>query len=295
MTNNIATKQNEKTFLDYLAAQRHLYSDAKRFSLVLFVVCVLFPVLLAIVKLFFIDCSILAKAIVVYSFAATLIRIWLNDLTKSRKVLAARIQQLFDTELFGLSWNKALCGTKPLPEDIHKALKGASYNGLLNWYDPIVSKLTPSVGALVCMRTNIVYDLALRKSYSNLCYVLTFIAIIVVCVFGMVHNTGIWNAFLYGIVPLMPLITWLIDLHKQHRANYNTLSSILPLIEAGFEQVKNNGTVELQTLDEIQNFIYLHRKTSYLIPEVFYRMNRKQNEDAMFYGVSKVIETYHLM
>ena len=221
--NNIATKQNEQTFLDRLAAQRHLYSKAKRLSNLLFVVCVLFPVLLAIAKVLFSDCGYLPKIIVIYSFAAALLRIWLKDLTTNRKVLAARIQQLFDSELFALNWNKALCGEKPQPEEIHNALKGANTKNLRDWYEPIVSQLPLSVGALVCMRTNVVYDQSLRKSYSTFCYILTVIAIILVCVFGMMHNAGMWDAFLYGIVPLMPLVTWLIDLHKQHKTNYKTL------------------------------------------------------------------------
>lgn len=293
--NNIATKQNEQTFIDRLAAQRHLYSKAKRLSNLLFVVCVLVPVLLAIAKVVFPDCVNLPKVIVVYSVVATLLRIWLKDLTTERKLLAARIQQLFDCDLFGLQWNKALCGPMPKPEEVHRETKGASYNKLQNWYEPIVSRLPLSVGALVCMRTNVVYDQSLRKSYSTLCYVLTALAIIAVATLGMLNNTGMWDAFLYGIVPLMPLVTWGIDLYKQHKANYKALCNIEPIIEDGLNQAKNSHDVGQRTLEEIQNFIFLHRKTSYLIPDLFYKMNRKRNEAAAYYGAEKVCESYNLL
>lgn len=293
--NNIATKQNEQTFIDRLAAQRHLYSKAKRLSNIVFVVCVLLPVLLAIAKVLYPECDRLPKIIVVYSVIATLLRIWLKDLSTSLKITAARIQQLFDCELFSLEWNKPLCGATPKPEDVLKATKGASYKKLNNWYETIVSQLPPSVGVLVCMRTNVVYDQSLRKAYSILCYVLTFIAIISVAVLGMWKNAGMWDAFLYGIVPLMPLVTWVIDLHKQHSTNYKALCNIEPLLEAGFVQAKEQHCVNQNILQEIQNFIFLHRKTSYLVPDLFYKLNRKKNEAAAYYGAEKVCEAYNLL
>ena len=293
--NNIITKENEQTSLDRLVAQRHLYSEAKRLSILIFVLCVLFPVLLAIAKVMYPICVTLPKVIVAYSFIATLLRIWLKDLSTNKKVSAARIQQLFDCELFGLVWNKALCGQKPKPEEVLEATRGANCKNLNNWYEPIVSQLPLTVGALVCMRTNVVYDQSLRKAYSMVCYVLTFIAIIVVAALGIWNNTGMWEAFLYGIVPLMPLVTWVIDLHKQHSANYKALCNIEPLIEAGFIQAKEKKCVSINNLQEIQNFIYLHRKSSYLVPDVFYKMNREKNEAASYYGANKVCEAYNLL
>lgn len=293
--NNIVAKENEQTFKDRLAAQRHLYSKAKRLSNLIFVLCVLLPVLLATAKVLYPTNVILPKVIVVYSFVASMSRMWLKDLFTNNKISAARIQQLFDCELFGLEWNKALCGQKPKPEEILEATRGANYKKLSDWYDPIVSKLPLTVGALVCMRTNVVYDQSLRKAYSTVCYVLTFIAIIVVAVLGMWNNTGMWDAFLYGIVPLMPLITWGVDLHKQHSANYKALCNIEPLIEAGFIQVKEKQNVSSSSLQEIQNFIYLHRKSSYLVPDLFYKMKRKKNEAAAYYGAKMVCEAYNLL
>ncbi len=293
--NDIVTKENEQTFIDRLAAQRHLYSKAKKLSNILFVVCVLLPVVLAIAKVLYPTCVSLPKIIVVYSVVATLLRIWLKDLSTNLKVSAARIQQLFDCDLFGLEWNKALCGSKPKPEDVLKATRGASYEKLDNWYETIVSQLPPTVGVLVCMRTNVVYDQTLRKAYSIVCYVLTAIAIIVVAALGMWKNAGIWDAFLYGIVPLMPLITWVIDLHNQHSANYKALCNLEPLIEAGFVYAKEHQSVNKSALQEIQNFIYVHRKSSYLVPDWFYKINRDKNEAAAYYGANKVCEAYNLL
>lgn len=145
------------------------------------------------------------------------------------------------------------------------------------------------------MRTNVTYDQLLRKKYSILCGILTFVAVAIVLSLGLLHNTGMWDAFLYGIVPLMPLITWWIDLCKQHRANLKALNNIETLIETSLNQAKKGIQPNQQTLDEIQNFIFLHRKTSYLIPDMFYKIARKNNEAAASYGANQICEIYNLL
>lgn len=295
IVNKISIRQNEQTFLDRLAAQRHLYSQAKTLSNILCFICILIPVGLAIVKVVFPAYTILPKLIVVYSFAATLIRIWLKDLTSKKKVLAARIQQLFDCELFSLEWNKALCGSIPQPEDVHSSSKGASYDKLNDWYEPIVSQLPPSVGSLVCMRTNVIYDQSLRKSYALLCYSITVLSMILVICFGLYKNTGMWDAFLYGIVPLMPLVTWGIDFYKQHNANMDALNNVYSLIDKGFNEASSDHSVAQKTLEEIQNFIFLHRKSSYFIPDLFYKALRNKNEENACYGAKEICKRYNLL
>lgn len=293
--NNIAEKQNEQISLDRLAAQRHLYTKAKRLSNLSFVVCALTPVFLSVAKVVWSDCVFMPKIIVVYSFGATLLRIWLKDVIVKLKTKAAQIQQLFDCELFGLPWDKAICGSQPKPEDVHSSIKGASYKNLKNWYDPIVSELPLTVGALVCMRTNIVYDQSLRKAYSALCNILIGFAFLVVLVCGMVNNTGLWDAFLYGMVPLLPLITWWIDQCKQHNANLTALNNIETLVESGLTQAQSHKYVDTHNFEQIQSFIFLHRKSSYLIPDFFYGMTRKWNEADAKYGAKETCEKYNLL
>ena len=292
--NDIVSRQNERTFLNRLAAQRHLYSKTKTLSAWIFVLCIIVPVLLAIAKVVWPIRTVLPKIIVVYSVAATLMRKLLKNWAMHQKVLAARIQQLFDCELFGLPWNKALCGAKPQPEEIHKQLKGANLANLENWYSEKVAELPKSVGSIVCMRTNVVYDHSLRSAYSKLCVGLTALALLAVFVMGAMNNTGIWDAFLFGIVPLMPLISWGIDMYQEHSANQRALCNLETLIDSGLEEANVKHQVSEGTLNEIQNFMFLHRKTSYLIPDYFYKLLRGKQEEAAYYGVEEICSMYHL-
>ena len=91
--NDICRKQDLPENIDKLAAQRHLYSLAKRVSLFIFVVCIILPMVLAIFKFLFPNVEWYAKVVVLVSFLATIAKIVLGDIKKYRQNLAARIQQ----------------------------------------------------------------------------------------------------------------------------------------------------------------------------------------------------------
>lgn len=295
LMNDIVAKENQPTFIDSLLAQRNLYSKAKILSGALFVLCILVPVGLAFAKYCLSDIRIIAKIVVVYGVVATIIRLLLKDATECYQGLAARVQQIVDTELFDISWNAPLCGSKPLPEDIHKYSRKGDRSSLSNWYDEIVATLPKSIGSLVCMRTNVVYDKGLRKKYFGGCVVVFFLAAAAVIGFGLANNTGLWDAFLYGLVPLMPIITWFVDVWKQHAKSMKVLDNLYSLIISALEGARGGVDVAKDTLTEIQNFMFLHRKSSYLIPDCVYKMLRSKSEAEAYYGAQKVCEQYQLI
>ena len=293
--NDIVAKENRPTFIDRLLAQRNLYSKAKMLSGALFVLCILVPVGLSFAKYCFPCISIIAKIVVVYGVVATILRLILKDATDCYQGFAARVQQLFDTELFDIPWNAPLCGPKPLPEEIHKHSRKGDRSSLSNWYDKIVATVPKSIGSLVCMRTNVVYDKGLRKKYFAGCVVVFIGATAAVIVFGLANNTGLWDAFLYGLVPLMPIVTWFVDVWKQHSKSMKVLDNLYSLIISALEGAKGGVDVPKDTLTEIQNFMFLHRKSSYFIPDCVYKRFRSKSESEAYYGAQKVCEQYRLI
>ena len=293
--NDIVEKENQEVFIDRLLAQRNLYSKAKCFSGALLILCILVPVLLSFVKCFCPDLCYISQIVVVYGVVATILRILLKDTTDCYQGLAARVQQLFDTELFDLEWNKPLCGEKPLAEQIYKYSRKGKRDKLANWYGEIVAELPKSTGSLVCMRTNVTYDKGLRKRYFICCVLVFFIAALSVIVLGLVNNTGLWDAFLYGLVPLMPIVTWFIDVFKQHCKSIKVLDNLYALIISALETAGGGNEVSNEALTEIQNFIYLHRKSSYLVPDCVYNLFRLKSEGEAQYSAQRVCEEYRLL
>src|SRR5260370_40904324 len=109
MNSNIAQNQNTLQQLERLAAQRYMYSTAKRFLTIQLVFDLLSPIILAIVVGFFpwfgIYAALIASLIVVIDF-------FLEGLEAAIRERAAGVQELFDCELFGLE----------CPELIHRAI-----------------------------------------------------------------------------------------------------------------------------------------------------------------------------
>lgn len=295
LMNDIVTKENLPNFIDRLLAQRNLYSKAKLLSGALFVLCILVPVGLSFAKYLFPCIAIIAKIVVVYGFTATFLRLVLKDAAESCQGLAARIQQIFDTELFDIPWNSHLCGSKPLNEEIYRYSRKGDRSSLSNWYDEIVATLPKSVGTLVCMRTNVIYDKGLRKKCFVGCVSIFILAALAIIVLGFTNNTRLWDAFLYGLIPLMPIVTWFIDLCKQHKKSMKVLDNLYSLVISALERAKGGVEVDCNTLMEIQNFMFLHRKSSYLIPDFLYNQFRSKSESEASYGAQKVCEQYQLI
>lgn len=288
--NDICRKQNLPENIDKLAAQRHLYTLAKRVSLLIFVACIILPIVLAIFKFLFPNVEWYAKVVVLVSFVATIAKIVLGDVKKYRQNLAARIQQQFDCELFNLPWNDALCGNQPLPEEIFKYKQGIHRDKLLNWYESEIESLPHEYAVLVCMRTNVVYDQGIRRYYQRLCTGMAIIAAVLVFCSGLIADVTLWSLFLYGIIPLMPVVSWFVDVKSQYRKNMTALDKLQLLINAGLEKASAKEAISMQSLMTIQNFMYIHRNTSYVIPDVIYNKKREESEMATAYSVHQICE-----
>lgn len=100
MSNGIVTRQNENKSIAMLAAQRQLYSDAKRFDTLSIALSVWIPFCLAVIFLFLPEDTgwqyasyILAVVSMIFSFVV-------NKFIEDKKKLAAFIQQKFDVYVY---------------------------------------------------------------------------------------------------------------------------------------------------------------------------------------------------
>lgn len=287
--NEIPQMQNLPENIDRLAAQRHLYTIAKCYSISIFMLCIVLPILLSFLIVLFPSYGWLSKLIVVISFLITFVKLILGSIKTDCQNLAARIQQLFDCDLFLLPWNEALCGNKPLPEEVFKYKQGVDTSQLYNWYEKEIGTLSLEKGALVCMRTNVVYDQGIRKSYLRVCTATATVASFIVFFVGLLTNPSFWALFIYGVVPLMPIAVWYIDMRKQHIKNMKALNKLQILITSSIENAIKSNIVSCDDLMTIQNFMFIHRSTSYTIPDVVYRWKRDEFEKATSYSVHQIV------
>lgn len=119
MSNEILNRQNEQKPIMYLAAQRQLYSEAKRLNNLFFDISVLFPFLLSIMQFIFDENELLNVCIQLMSILVFIAGIKINSIIKKKKIDAAMIQQQFDVYVYDVPWDKKLFGKKVGYESIN--------------------------------------------------------------------------------------------------------------------------------------------------------------------------------
>ncbi|KVU68288.1 hypothetical protein WK73_24755 [Burkholderia ubonensis] len=103
----------------------------------------------------------------------------IDRLQKDRMKRGAKLQEQFDTAVFGLPWNRFVAGARVEPEDVRalsaKPLTKAREKHFEAWYEPCVGQLPLHLARLVCQRTNISYDARLRRKYGGRLLVITLV------------------------------------------------------------------------------------------------------------------------
>jgi predicted pore-forming effector associated with SMODS systems len=116
---------------------------------------------------------------------------------------AAELQEVFDTELFGIPWNDGLAGAKMSPQSLRllsRTLRLGSKRDLAiqaGWYDDLGDVPDP-VDVLMCQEQNVRWDLRLRNRYR----------------WVLVLGVGVWLVagmivgWLLGLGTVLTLLTW---------------------------------------------------------------------------------------
>lgn len=168
--NNILERQNEEKFLRRLAAQRQLYDEEKRWINVWLLTTTLVAVIgsgaLAVLHNLAYYLALVTGLVAV----TELVMLWI---IRQRGTHAARIQELFDTELLDIPWNDMLA-RKPEGSVIEAAAERfnarttpAERDLLKNWYSNRIAPMPLHQARVACQMENIQWDMEQRKEYAR--------------------------------------------------------------------------------------------------------------------------------
>jgi hypothetical protein len=162
---------------------------------------------------------------VLYAVAVSLVDTFILERMQARyRKLGSQLQELFDGDLFGLSWNQFAAGDPPTPEEI--AEQGEAFlqkypdaPWLRDWYPAEIRGLPLSYAALVCQRTNCWWDERLRRRYLVGLVTLLMILTGGLTVYGLARQVTLEQFFLSVLAPLWPALLWgFREAFKQHDA-----------------------------------------------------------------------------
>jgi SMODS-associating 4TM effector domain len=282
--NAIPERQNSSAALELMRARQQTYARATRLLIAQFALTVGLPVVLGFIAL-------AAPAIRPYTTAITLLIsvvdvTLLDRLQRNHIKLAAKIAESFDCLVLELPWNTFVVGKRPDPEvlvEAERAWRGGD-SGILNWYPVEVGKAPLHLARIICQRTNLRYDAALRRHYGA--SVLGGAALLLVALLATAFVTGMTvEVFIASVVaPAGPVLMWACREYFRQRDTAEAQETVKGDAEALWTRAKTGGCAEDECADQaraFQNAIYTRRAASPLMLPWVYKLRRPQMEDQM--------------
>ncbi len=294
--NQIPQKQNETRQLSQLAAQRQLYSDAKRMQIATVIGIIPVVILGSILVAIF---PFMAVYAALWGIVATFLELLVfYQLQKSTQEKAAKIQQMFDCEVFQFQWNNLNCGIQVEPEAIIDASsrykrKNGNLSSLKDWYPTSIGGLPIHQARIVCQRSNVWWDAQLRRRYSKWIIIILAVLTTVVLLIGLIGGLTLEKFILAVLTPLIPAFICGLRQYVDHNEAAVRLNRLRERAEILVHEVVS-GKHTVQDLEKesysLQAQIFDHRRRSPLILDWLYARLKNQDEEQMNKGAESLVE-----
>lgn len=297
---NIVEKENLQKNIERLAAQKEIYFVAKRLFFWQLVLTAFVTVFLTLLDLalspfgYGIAWFRGAYGVAIALLDLLLLTPFINQLRQK----ASSIQELFDCEVLDLEWNRILVGDKPMNEDIKKysdqhLRRVKSFDKLKNWYAETINGVDGVAAKIICQRSNFSYDYSIRKSFLHWVVGISIAIFILLAAIALFNDVSLRSYILTVILPFLPVLTLSVKLYNEHGTSIRNLESLKSHITGLWSGVLNGNAINLGTsLRQIQDRIYLNRKSNPVIPERVYDRLRPELEQQMYYCVEELVEEY---
>lgn len=273
--NNITTEQNNPNIIELLKAQRIAYSQCKIFQLfdvISILIAITFP-LIALIKPDY------QNPINAFGVLWTVAYLLTELYRKSKTTQGATIQEQFDTELYGLSWNKILCKSKVNVDTIQELSSKYKKNDLQNWYSTEIDNSLPKeIAIILCQRINFSWEINQRKKFVGFLAVITAVYYLIYIVIGFTQNIGFFDLLIL-LSPSIPFLVFSVQNILSLRSHIKSKNETLNFIDSELESYKVDRSVpSSEKLRQIQDTIFTERTVPEKVPDWFYRLNKTTNE-----------------
>ncbi|MFA8390253.1 S-4TM family putative pore-forming effector [Burkholderia ubonensis] len=291
---SIIKRQELPGNIELLAAQRNLYSRAKRIIGLQMVLSGPFAISAMITTIARPDLKgyVALWGILVVVFDLFVFTPWVKKLRDN----AARIQELFDTKVFGLDWNDIAVGKKPEPELIHEeaqkyGLGEEKKAGLRKWYPTIIDQVPEIFGVIISQRSNVWWDARMRRKYA-LCIRVVLVSIALGLIgYGLYEKKDMFEFLAYIIAPLASTYVFGYRQMMEHSDAADRLDKLKDLSEKVWSEAvagKDALTLKIKCRT-LQDQIFDHRKRNPPVFDFLFRLFRDGNETLMNKGAEALV------
>lgn len=273
MSNQLFSNQNE--LVDLQCAKNQLYREAVQYNSFALSLAILSALVIPFLALLFPEQKFIWST--AGGILGLLAAFAIKDFSKNKKFKAAQMQELFDTKLYNIEWNKSLAKTKPSQHEIASAVnknKVKQPKDFKEWYRDY-SNLEPSLAALHCQRENLYWDKRQRKAYFRILLSLSLAVVVLGIILMPVFSLSTQDYFFNIFFPQSGLVIYFLKIAIPHWTKAQDLDRKYSSIQAEMESIKQQGNVPSSKLREIQDFIFESRITGEVTPSWFYNIYNK--------------------
>lgn len=289
----IDVEQNKPERLELLRAQRLFYARAKLYQTLFTIMALLLP---AIGVLFGASVPAIRPFLGFGSILVLLLEVGVISRRQREDCKrGAKVQEQFDTEVLQLEWNRLVAGSRVDAEEVRDITTGplseAEKARLENWYEPVFSKLPLPLGRLLCQRTNVAYDMRVRKAYSSILLAAAVLLVVVLTCVGLHQGLTINELILTAYLPALPLAAFVLREHRKQGDTIESLTTLKAEVEKAWDKALGGASyAELTTTARgLQDAIYRHRASNPLVFDWLYNWLRKRNEDLTRHAADKFV------
>lgn len=295
--NQIAEIQNTPKQIERLAAQRELYTSAKKYYAIQLIGNILIPIVGSIIAIYYND---YAAYVGLYGICFFLIDIiFIERIITERRTKAAKIQELFDCDVLQLRKSPLKTADDIVVEEVlthYKAFQKAKkdISKIKDWYPKETKVLSIEYARLICQKTNCWWDSKLRTKYCNLLLIICVALGLGILIYGVIKEMPLEQVVLItsGLIPFFQFSA------KQYMDNMDSadrLTKVNQYINKIWNKILNQ-TIETSSIEEaarrIQDEFYDNRIKSPLILDSFYWIFRHNNEGLMTRTAETLIEEF---
>lgn len=202
-------------------------------------------------------------------------------ISQKKTIEGAKIQEQFDTELFDIPTNPILIKSlinKDKIYDLAKKVKNSE--NLKNWYSQqIKPELPKNIKILLCQRINSSWEYDLRRRFVSFLIITTVLYYAFFLTVFIVRNTGFFDILLL-VMPSLSFLIFGVKHSSTLLSQVNSKNELLTTIDNLLDNYKKKNEIpETEKLRQIQDLIYSQRTISEKIPDWFYNLFRKYNEN----------------
>lgn len=281
--------QNTEKGLRYLAAQEQLYNDGRFYKNIALGLAV-FAIFVPLTKIYFPTFE--NNVWLIELGISLLVSFGFDTLQKQKINQAAKIQEEFDVDIYGLSWNNVLADNKVRKEDVEEAAsKNPKDNS--NWYTSTIGSFgDSSIQTLLCQRENAAWDSRLKNYAANFFMILFLSTLVIAFVVGITFcNTDFIKMLKDYVSPFLPCALLFIQSFLALRKSSKGLESVENQINSYIETYKKDKkTIDSANLRAIQDKILMSRKENTLVPEFLYNYFKKSFDKSTLVATNEYIK-----